>query len=117
MYYIRSSISKKEALFYLKNGKQSIKEAKSLIPQEVWSDYWNAVMLFKTEKYTKALEACDSFINNPLAYSSQALPQIFTIAIDCCQKEEKDSSFYENKLNELFNELQIDIEKTHLFLY
>lgn len=117
MYYIRYSDIGENVSFYMKHGKKQIKEASNLIPKEIWSDYWNAIMNYKCLNYKESLKFCNNYLANSLAYSSQALPEILNIAIVCSKKNNSDFEIYKSILDNLSNELKIDVTKTHLFLY
>ena len=108
--------SKKDAKICYEHWLPFIEKAKSIYPEEVWCDYWMAVVNYKLGNFDVAKTYCDAFLNNPLSMSCQVLPEILNTAIQCCKNIGEDYSLYEEKLGNLSNEFEIDITKISMYL-
>lgn len=111
MLYLKFSDSKKHATFYYNYGKGLIEEARLLLPEEVWFDYWQAMMNYKIGEYQKSLDFCKSFLSNKQSSCSQFFPEILDLAIKNSSKLKLDCSKFEKQFNCLRNEFDIDVNK------
>lgn len=117
MYYLQKSNDKESIKFYLKNGTWQMEQAKSIFPDEIWSDYWFLIMNYRLGKYKNAYKYCTKLLTNELTYSSICLPEILSLENICAKKINiKNNKTQKYKL-ELMNELDIDVSQLHLFLY
>ena len=111
MNYLQFSNSIKNSTLYYNYGKELIEKARKLIPQEVWFDYWHALMNFKIGDYHASLDYCKKLLDNQLILCSQIFPEILNLAIENSENLNLDYSFYDNKLRNLRNEFNIDVSR------
>lgn len=95
-----------------------IKKAKELFPYDLWADYWYAKMYTKDNNYKKAYEHLQIILDNPLAYSTQAYPEILEMAEQSAKMLglHEQANEYRSQKNVLWNEYSIDVSYFYLFL-
>ena len=116
MYYLQYGSTKEDISFYHKHGAEALELACSLIPHEIWPLYWNTVMNFRLGNYGEAARYADLFLGEDLSRSSFCLPDVLEIAVESCAEMGLDPSEYATMLEGLSNELDIDVDRVHLFL-
>lgn len=114
MHYLQFSNSQKTAALYYDYGKELIESARKILPQEVWFDYWHAVMNFKMGNYRASLEYCKKLLDNELILCAQIFPEVLELAIENSKKLDLERSAYEEMLHNLKNEFDMDISEISL---
>lgn len=115
MYYLKNSRNTANTNYYLKKGSWQMKQAKMVISDEIWTDYWFVIMNYRLRNYKKTLVLCEQLLANELVYSSICLPEIYSIKKECMEKVYH-KSVNKDDIEMLRNELKIDVSKMNLFL-
>lgn len=95
----------------LSDFETDVLELQKLIPQDLWTMYWFALMHTKAENYDVGLDYWEALLRDPVAKSMHIYPEVLEFA-SLCAKELGDENLAKQYMQEretLWNERNIDV--------